>query len=559
MTRASPPIESTLLHDSSFDFSAHGFSSQRQRRESVFVFALGVVLFTLGLWHQPFIDFESRFAVFAQEMWRHGISLFPTTYGEPYPDYPITGTLLIWLCSLPFGGVTKFAAVLPTAVAAAFNMAILYRLLAPYSRRWAVIALCLQLMTGTFLTEARSISLDLMLATLTLLSFYCVHTAHENKRRCGLPWLVLLLLAGFAVRGPLGVVIPSAVIISYRAVNRQWRALVQFAVVALAVLIAAWGALLFAAMKIYGSEFMHDVVRMQVVGRMEKRDALPWFYYFTSSFGNYALAYPFAVVAMALTVPALWRGQRTSRQQLLLLLVVWIAIVIVGLSIPQGKKTRYLLPIVPALAAVAAYPWVENVSSRALTLFKAVLEKLFLIFPLVLIVGLVLAQRHAMRNALELPRYLPLIFVGLIAAQLCALVMQWRAHAAKRAPMLAVLAAFSIWLCVVGVVEPVRAQVHDTAAFVAHVEAQRAARPGALVLLDMAKDGEAIKYIVNVQSDVRPIFAGTAADLETVARPCYVVVGDSDLARLAPAVLNDDARVLHTRFGGRKFSAFYLP
>ena len=33
----------------------------------------------------------------------------------------------------------------------------------------------------------------------------------------------LLFVAGFAIRGPLGIVIPAAVVISYYSVNRKWK------------------------------------------------------------------------------------------------------------------------------------------------------------------------------------------------------------------------------------------------------------------------------------------------------------------------------------------------
>ena len=37
-------------------------------------------------------------------------------------------------------------------------------------------------------------------------------------------------------------------------------------------------------------------------------------------------------------------------------LIGWTLIVIAGLSVPDARKVRYLLPIVPAIAALAAYP-----------------------------------------------------------------------------------------------------------------------------------------------------------------------------------------------------------
>ncbi|RDE49615.1 MAG: glycosyltransferase, partial [Candidatus Accumulibacter meliphilus] len=135
------------------------------------VAVVGLLLFTLGLWGQEFVGFETRFAVFAKEMLRAGVSIFPKTYGEPYPDYPATSTLLIWLGSLPLGEVTKFTAILPTAIASALNLALTYRLLSYVSRQWAFVAVCFELLTATFLVEARAISLDQMLATITLACF----------------------------------------------------------------------------------------------------------------------------------------------------------------------------------------------------------------------------------------------------------------------------------------------------------------------------------------------------------------------------------------------------
>jgi len=72
--------------------------------------ALALLLFCAQAKGWAIIGFDSRFVLFAQKMLRHGPSLFPSTYGEPYPDYPGTSTLLIYLLSLPFGQVDSLAA-----------------------------------------------------------------------------------------------------------------------------------------------------------------------------------------------------------------------------------------------------------------------------------------------------------------------------------------------------------------------------------------------------------------------------------------------------------------
>ena len=101
--------------------------SRCTKRDSLLILLFGVIVFTL-LAAPEFINFDARFALFAQEMLRNGPSFFPTTYGTPYPDYPAASTFLIYLASLPFGRVTPFTAVLPTAVAAALVLVVTYRI-----------------------------------------------------------------------------------------------------------------------------------------------------------------------------------------------------------------------------------------------------------------------------------------------------------------------------------------------------------------------------------------------------------------------------------------------
>lgn len=532
-------------------------------RESWYIAAIGLFLCIAGIWQQSFIDFESRFALFAQEMLRHGPTLFPTTYGQPYPDYPVTGTLLIWLCSLPFGTVTKFSAVLPTAIASALNFMLLYRLLAPLSRRWALMALCMQLMTITYLTEARSLSLDQMVATITLAAFYLMHTLPESART-GLPRaLPLLLLAGFAVRGPLGVVIPAAVVGGYCAVTRSWRALWQLGVLAFGVLAIMWGALLLLSAKLYGMPFMWSVVDMQVFGRLEAQQTTPTFYYFFSSLGNYALAYPLALLVIAAIGARVFNISAATTNKLLLGLIVWVAIVMMGLSIPHVKKARYLLPIVPALAALAAYPWYET-PTRVLIWIKIVGEKLFSVFPLLFIVAIAVIHHRAKHHhgGVHLP--LPLLYAALVLAQ-CAAAWIYVKSARKSRPIkLAMIAAGSLWLVLVIAIEPAQRQLHDTARFVTDVEAMRAQKAGALALFGMKKDGEAIKYLVNVPHDISPLFVNDTAAIDQLERPVYVMINDRDIDAVSASAATQNrltiaARVLTGYFDGHAFSVFYLP
>lgn len=536
-------------------------SSNQIRRESWVVGGIGLLLFTLGFWHQPFIDFESRFALFAQEMLRHGPALFPTTYGEPYPDYPVTGTLLIWLCSLPFGAVTKFSAILPTALASALNLMLLYRLLARHFRSWAVLTISLQLMTVTFLAQARSISLDQLVATVTLLAFYLAYVADSEKRSHLARWLPLVLLVGFAVRGPLGVVIPAGVVSAYYALTAQWRALLRFGLQSALVLVVAWGVLLTLAANFYGVDFMHDVVRMQVAGRLETADTPRFWYYFTSSVGNYALAYPLALVVVLLTVAALLRQPRTDMNKLLLGLIAWALVVLIGLSIPHTKKPRYLLPMVPAIAALAGTIWSVH-QSKILAWLGVALEKLFMAMPLLLAIALTVARHRAKHLGIELP--FAALYIGLAICQLAVFVIVFNRKAIiaksglSRVALLSLIAALALWLVNLFAVEPALLQVRDTAGFVRQVEALRRSQPAPLALLGMTKDGQAIKYLANVDYDLKPIFVRDEAEIQAFNHPTYLMAEDRDVVRLAPALSANEKPVLRGRFDNHSVSLFFI-
>lgn len=130
------------------------------RRQSWVIGLLALALFSAGVYQQAAIGFDSRFVLFAQEMLRHGPTVFPTTYGEPYADYSALSTLFIWLLSLPLGQVNSLSAWLASAIAGAVIVTLMYRLLAPYSPRWALISIALMLLTNTFVTETRAVSQD---------------------------------------------------------------------------------------------------------------------------------------------------------------------------------------------------------------------------------------------------------------------------------------------------------------------------------------------------------------------------------------------------------------
>ena len=155
----------------------------RFRLESLGIFLFALLLFTLGIWDQQPQGFDGRWALFLQEMFRHGASLFPTTYGQPYADYPGTATFFSFVFARLFGAPNHLANVLPTALASAGVIALLYRLLVPASRQWALLSVLLTLLTTQLLEKSRSVCLDQMVALLCVGSFYLLHSGERLGSR----------------------------------------------------------------------------------------------------------------------------------------------------------------------------------------------------------------------------------------------------------------------------------------------------------------------------------------------------------------------------------------
>ncbi|MCU0117676.1 glycosyltransferase family 39 protein [Pseudomonas sp. B2M1-30] len=519
----------------------NGGLSPAIRRQSLIAGLLALLLFIAGVYAQAPIGFDSRFVLFAQEMLRHGPTVFPTTYGQPYADYSALSTLFVWLLSLPFGAVNSLAAWLPSALAGALIVTLMYRLLAPHSQRWAWLSIAMLTLSITFITEVRAVSQDLMLAAVAFAVFYLGY-AHDHfgaGRRW--PLVFVLLLLGFGIRGPIGLVVPTGMLCSYYLLDRQWSRFWTFGALAAVLLAACVGLLLWLADLSGGPAFRADVIRMQFMGRMDGSEGVSGsLYYFTSSLGNYALAYPLALLALATA----WLSKPRQRGPALRLVQYCAAaglIVMVGLSIPQAKKARYLLPMLPMAAIIAAYPF-QVLHGRLFGWLRVGIQSLWLVTPGLLAVGLLVARQRFPEALADLT----LVLVVLNALQVLALsrlfMPRWRAE------VLALSAVLAVWSMYVLVFEPVERRLYDTQAFsqAAFAEVQR--NPAPLVLHGMGKDAKAIKFMVNIGQDLQPQFSESIQELEALHGPAWLMMDLNDFKALKDTPLGSLQPVLSGRF-----------
>ena len=534
MNKAFPPLQNATI-----------------RHQSLGLGLLALVLFIVGNWHQAIIGFDSRFVVFAQEMLRHGPSFFPTTYGQPYADYLATSTLLTWLLSLPLGQVTSLTAWLPTAVASALIVVLVYRLTAPYSVRWGLLSIAMLLLSSTFIRETRAVSLDQMLAAVALAVFYLGYAHDHFAAAKRLHWVFLLLLLGFAIRGPIGLVIPTGALCSYYLINRQWRQLFSFGLLALALLAACIGLLLLLAKLSGGEDFMHEVIRMQFLGRLDGSEGSGGvLYYFTSSLGNYALAYPMALLVLL----ALALGDRQLPGAALKLVLYCAAaggLIMLGLSVPQAKKARYILPMLPFAAIIAAYPF-QVTQGRFFSGLRGLILIIWTLLPTLLVIGLLLVRRRY-PQALD---SLALIFVVLGVLQVLALLALLKVRLRPFGPALA--AVLAIWGTYIMVVEPLERTLYDTRTFSLAVKAQVQQQPAPVVLHALGKDAKAIKFMVSFDCDKVPLFTQLPSELKPIQAPAWLVMSQADFERLDDPRLRSLTPTLSGEFDKNPYVLLHL-
>lgn len=161
------------------------------------------------------------------------------------------------------------------------------------------------------------------------------------------------------------------------------------------------------------------------------------------------------------------------------------------------------------------------------------------------------------------PVSMPLLIV--IFALLQALVLyHWRRTAAdlgRRLVLLSGLALAAQWLLLVTVVDPAKDLQFDTQGFVSQVERLRAQQPGALVFFKLGQDTWAVRYMMNLDYDERPLFvSGDAPEqLDELPHGAWVIVARKERGLLQGTSLEHLQPVYEGRLNDNPCLVFKLP
>jgi 4-amino-4-deoxy-L-arabinose transferase-like glycosyltransferase len=321
--------------------------------------AAWAVLAVASVWLRPLwpVD-ETRYASVAWEMWLRGDFLVPYINGEPYSHKP---PLLFWLIHLGWAvcGVNDWwpRLVAPLCAFAALPLIrTLARLLWPEERKPADYAAWTLFGTLVFAAFVTLLMFDLLLLLSTMAAMIGVLRAARGDTRAGVLWLGLGIGLGVLAKGPVILlhVLPVAVVAPWwapalRAAPMRWYLALLGGIALGAAIGLAWA---LPAGYFGGEAYRRAIFWGQTAGRVSESFAhrAPWWYY--------APLLP-AILFPWLVWPALWRGLRApgfARQPMpVRFLSAWLVLTVIGFSFVSGKQAKYLVPMLPAFALLAAH------------------------------------------------------------------------------------------------------------------------------------------------------------------------------------------------------------
>lgn len=445
---------------------------------------------------------EPRYAQIAEEVraFERGpaSAVLLTLNGHPYDQKPPLYFCLAALAGAAGGRVTETAARLPSALA---GIALVALVLAWGSR---LFGRCAAALGGAILATAvlfpymaRRTQIDLVLAlfeSLALLGFWRADRG-IGSRRASLALLHASMGLAVLTKGPVGLLVPSLVIVAYLVWERRPAALrAVFPPWGLALSLLPgilWVAL---AIALAPQGFFEGAVVENLYGRffLGTSKANPWYFFFG--------VFPLDFLPWSLLWPVVWivgrreifaPGAPDEPRRTWRFLLAWVVVTFVFFSISTGKRNLYLLPCYPAVALLcgdAAYRALRRLPALPRAVGRSA-------------AGLAIAIGTAALAAAALPLFpgvdVPFAFAAAVIAALAAGAALWRGAAIRGKGALGQLAAalvatFAVELSIFTLLFPA-------------LDAQKSPRPLALAAAALSPPGTPIGVV-----EQSPVVGGIA-------------------------------------------------
>jgi len=334
----------------------------------------------------------------ARSMVERGDWLVPYYQGRPFFDKPILTYGLMAASFGAFGFDPGAARLVPALAALGVLAATAWLGLLLFDRRTALGGALVLATTLAFAVFGRVAMSDMLLALWSTLAVALAVRALRGPAPFAVTGLLAVLGLGFQTKGPVAILFPAVAILALawpardrvRAALRPWA--VALGLVAFALLGLGWFAAVYRRLGAGPLEYFFLRENLErFAGETYDTGRPPWYY-----LGTYlAEGLPWSLFLPL----AVRRGLRanTEGRRVVLSLLLFVAVMLVPLSLSRGKLDYYLLPLYPALSLVIARLFAQGSFD--------VLERAYTRVVLVL-VGLAFAALPLARRAIA-PEWLP--------------------------------------------------------------------------------------------------------------------------------------------------------
>lgn len=297
---------------------------------------------------------EPRYAQIAREMLQRHDWVTPMLYGHPWLEKP---PLFYWCAMVAYkgaGGVSDWAARLPSAILCSLLVFFIYVWVRYFRRGMQLDAALITASSAMIIGFGRSASTDMPLAATFTAAMLCWYGWHSSQDRGWLLGFYLFLGLGTLAKGPVAVFLAALIIVVFAVLRRDWRLLLRALWPVGIMLYLAVTLPWFIAVQRANPDFFRFFFLQQNLARYTTAELYhhhqPFWYYLPVAL--LALV-PWVVFVIAAVVDAIrdWRysvEEPPGTEDLRTFLTLWLLLPILFFSLSQSKLPGYLLPAIPA-------------------------------------------------------------------------------------------------------------------------------------------------------------------------------------------------------------------
>jgi 4-amino-4-deoxy-L-arabinose transferase-like glycosyltransferase len=308
---------------------------------------------------------EGEYAQISQEMLETGDWVIPRMNGQPTAQKPPLFNWAVAVISLPVGRVTEFTARLPSALGGLAGVIATYWLGKTLyaSRKAGLFSAMVLAASPIYFHQARWVQVDMLLCafvTLSLSLFYYGYKNPEVRQRAFLLGSLCIGM-GSLTKGPVAIVLPFLTISIFLTLQGRIREFLNKGLLLYLGLIFAISLPWYTASYLRGgADFTRELIlkhnfQMFLETWSHKQ---PLYYYLWNLPWE---CFPWVVFLPAAVYQLFLKVEEKPQRDFLL---AWAVGVFCFFSLAQAKQTKYLLPMMPALALLVGRFWEEVLSGR---------------------------------------------------------------------------------------------------------------------------------------------------------------------------------------------------